>query len=124
MKQLLITIVAVVLVGCEANAPKGFVHIYAREGDIAAVKQHLAAGTDVNATDEFLGMTILHDAVLGGQKEIVELLIAEGADVNARGRVFLTPLDTALKASLNKEIADLLRKHGGKTSEELKAEGK
>ena len=124
MKQLLITIVAVVLVGCEANAPKGFVHIYAREGDIAAVKQHLAAGTDVNATDEFLGMTILHDAVLGGQKEIVEFLIAEGADVNAMGRTSLTPLDTALKASLNKEIADLLRKHGGKTGEELEAAAK
>ena len=124
MKQLLITIVAVVLVGCEANAPKGFVHIYAREGDIAAVIQHLAAGTDVNATDEFLGMTILHDAVLGGQKEIVEFLIAQDADVNATGRTYQTPLDTALEASRNKEIADLLRKHGGKTSEELKAEGK
>jgi len=59
MKQLLITITAVLLVGCEANAPKGSVHIYAREGDIAAVKQHLAAGTDVNAIDEFLGMTLL-----------------------------------------------------------------
>ena len=44
-----------------------------------------------------------------------------------------TPLDYAetvyedyssdLKAA-KKEIADLLRKHGGKTSEELKAEGK
>ncbi len=125
MKHLLvITIAAVVLVGCEANAPKGFVHIYAREGDIAAVKQHLAAGTDVNATDEFLGMTILHDAVLGDQKEIVEFLIAQDADVNATGRTYQTPLDTALEASRNKEIADLLRKHGGKTGEELKAEGK
>ena len=124
MKQLLITIAALVLVGCEANAPKGFVHIYAREGDIAAVKQHLAAGTDVNATDEFLGMTILHDAVLGGQKEIVEFLIAQDADVNATGRTYQPPLDTALEASRNKEIADLLRKQGGKTSEELKAEGK
>ena len=122
MKQLLITIVAVVLAGCEENAPKGFVHIYAREGDIAAVKQHLAAGTDVNATDEFLGMTILHDAVLGGQKEIVEFLIAQDADVNATGRTYQTPLDTALEASRNKEIADLLRKHGGKTSAELKAD--
>tara|TARA_B100000745_G_C20052898_1_gene359147 strand:+ start:722 stop:835 length:114 start_codon:yes stop_codon:yes gene_type:complete len=30
-----------------------------------------------------------------------------------------TPLDNT-----NDEIADILRKHGGKTSEELKAEGK
>ena len=28
------------------------------------------------------------------------------------------------RRSTNKEIADLLRKHGGKTSEQLKAEGK
>jgi ankyrin repeat protein len=128
MKSQLIAIVAAVLVvGCgptEPNAPKGSVHIYAQEGDIAAVKQHLAAGTDVNAKDDFIGMTILQSAALGGQKEIVEFLIAEGADVNAMGRTFLTPLDTALKASLNKEIADLLRKHGGKTGEELKAEDK
>jgi len=129
MKHLLITtIAAVVLVGCgptEPKAPKGSVHIYAQEGDIAAVKQHLAAGTDLNAKDDFIGMTILQSAALGGQKEIVELLIAKGADVNAKGsKGYFTPLDTALSHSLDKEIADLIRKHGGKTAEELKAEGK
>ena len=120
MKQIIITIGALLFVGCEAKAPNGSVHIYAKHGDIALVKQHLAAGTDVNATDEFLGMTILHDAVLGGQKEIVEFLIAQDADVNATGRTYQTPLDTALETSRNKEIAELLRKHGGKTAEELK----
>jgi hypothetical protein len=35
------------------------------------------------------------------------------------------PLDEALKYDFNNaEAADLLRKHGGKTGEELKAEGK
>ncbi|MDP6307252.1 MAG: ankyrin repeat domain-containing protein, partial [Verrucomicrobiota bacterium] len=53
--------------------------------------------------------------------EIVELLIANGADVNAKDGDGFTPLDLATN---NKEIADLLRKHGGKTGEELKAEGK
>ena len=33
------------------------------------------------------------------------------------------PLDTAILGKRT-EIADLLRKHGGKTGEELKAEGK
>jgi ankyrin repeat protein len=33
-----------------------------------------------------------------------------------------TPLDWAIK-QLHLETADLLRKHGGKTGEELKAEG-
>ena len=87
--------------------------------------QHLAAGTDVNAKDDYIGMTILQSAALGGQKEIVELLIAKGADVNAKGsKGYFTPLDTALSHSLDKDIADLLSKHGGKTGEELKAEGK
>tara|TARA_B100000575_G_C22817246_1_gene480991 strand:+ start:514 stop:645 length:132 start_codon:yes stop_codon:yes gene_type:complete len=35
----------------------------------------------------------------------------------------LTPLDAAIEFG-EQETADLLRKHGGKTAEELKAEGK
>jgi ankyrin repeat protein len=57
---------------------------------------------------------------LKGQKEIAELLVAAGADVNAKNKDGATPLDYA---SANKEIADLLRKHGGKTGAELKAAG-
>ena len=123
MKQLLITIAAMLLAGCEAQAPKGSVHIYAQEGDIIALKQHLAAGTDIHAKDELLGITILQSAVLGRQKEIVELLIAEGADVNAKcSKGLLTTLDTAISIG-DKKIRDLLRKHGAKTAEELKATG-
>jgi len=40
--------------------------------------------------------------------------------VNAKREDGKTPLDWAN----DKEIADLLRKHGGKMGEELKAEGK
>ena len=88
-------------------------------GNIEAVKQHLANGTDVNAKDAG-GDTPLHRAAWKGHKVIAELLIAAGADVNAKGEVGTTPLDMAD----DKETADLLRKHGGKTGEELKAEGK
>ena len=48
MKQLLITIAALVLVGC---GPSVDIHEAAEEGNIEVVKQHLAAGTDVNAED-------------------------------------------------------------------------
>jgi len=54
-------------------------------------------------------------------KEVVELLIAKGADVNPKDAAGSTPLDLSISKL---EIADLLRKHGGKTSAELKAEGK
>ena len=73
------------------------------------------------------GITPLHNAALNGHKEIVELLIAKGADVNVQGVDGSTPLDWAThldNPNASAELADLLRKHGGKTGEELKAEGK
>jgi len=85
MKHLLLTTIAtVVLVGC-GNPEADRALIDATEaGDIESIKQHLAAGADVNAKDK------------------------DGK----------TPFDGAS----NDETADLLRKHGGKTGAELKAE--
>ena len=145
MKHLLLTTIAAVLVvGCgesqqsapapeakpeppTVKAPDIPLWKAAIKGDIEAVKKHLAAGADVNAKDDQFGGTPLHYATGRGRKEIVELLITEGADVNAKlvsddphkGK---TPLNAANEAN-HPEIADLLRKHGGKTGEELKAEG-
>ena len=144
MKQLLITIVAVVLVGCGSSVPDQTIHEAAHSGDIEAVKQHLAAGTDVNVLgDEDYEAPPLYWAAHGGHKEIVELLIANGANLNLRSGMVVktedgsageqaaqrmmnnrTPLDMALDGLLKQEIADLLRKHSGKTGEELKAEAK
>jgi hypothetical protein len=55
----------------------------AETGNIEAVKQHLAAGTDVNTKDED-GGTPLHRAAERGHKETAELLIAQGADDSCR----------------------------------------
>ena len=105
------------------------------KGQIEEVKQHLAAGADVNSKDMYteplgidghydvFGKSILHIAAELGHEEIVEMLIAKGADINAKAIVGGTALDFALMRK-QKEIADLLSKHGGKTSEELKAEAK
>ena len=60
------------------------------DGNIEAVKQHLDAGTDVNATNA-VGQTPLHEAVQWGHLEIVELLISKGADVNAKNEPYLQP---------------------------------
>ena len=198
-QQLLITIAAVVLVGCASTqlsesptvkAPDISIHKAADDGNIEAIKQHIAAGTDVNLNDEWTplhaaankeiaelliakgadinakddtggtplfwaalegneevaellirqgadvnaagqkGWTALHWAVAMARKKSVELLIGEGADVNAKDLIYGTPLDnvgrfydTATKAK-EADLANLLRKHGGKTGEELEAEGK
>jgi hypothetical protein len=129
MKLLLTTIAAVLVVGCGPQPPDISIHMAAIDGNIEAVKQHLATGTDVNAEDA-AGTTPLHRAAGQGHKGIAELLIAAGADVNAKSDNGRTPLDGAEYVNedhhspedkaAKKEIADLLRKHGGKTGEELK----
>ena len=103
------------------KAPDISIHDAAKAGDIETVKQHLAAGTEMDVKGKD-GWTSLHWAASSDHKEIVELLIAAGANVNAedtageyRGS---TPLDWAPKTT-----AVLLRKHGGKTMKELKAAG-
>tara|TARA_B100000519_G_C14204830_1_gene419759 strand:- start:801 stop:1223 length:423 start_codon:yes stop_codon:yes gene_type:complete len=118
MKQLLITIAAVVLVGCGEPSSE-LLQQSVTDGNVEAVKQHLADGADVNVKDEARGLTPLHFATQNGQKEIVELLIADGADVNAKMNNGMTPLDCSalIPPSSNKtEIVDLLRKHGGEAS--------
>ena len=114
MKQLLITIAAVCLMGCAttqqpkpptAKAPDISIHEAVGTGNIEAVKKHLAAGTDVNANDG--GWTPLWYAADEGHKEIVELLIAKGADVNAKNKGDVTPLYGAARSG-RKEVAELL----------------
>jgi ankyrin repeat protein len=159
MKHILLTtIAAVVLVATTAFA--GPIHTAAEKGDLAGVQAELDKGVDVDEGDDSwpemtplhyavgeghtevvelliangadvsakdnIGRTPLHYAAFGSDKEIIELLIAEGADVNAKDDFYwYTPLDYAEEFSdpffgnVNTEIADLLRKHGGKTSEEL-----
>jgi ankyrin repeat protein len=105
----------------------------------AAMKGHkevaellIANGADVNA-ENLTWRTPLLVAAIRGHKEIAELLIANGADVNAKDENGWTPLvyakfvykrESPDAKAAKKETADLLRRHGGKTSEELKAEGK
>ena len=60
-------------------------------------------------------------------KHLLLTTIAAGADVNAKivtgTKQGLTPLDAANETN-HTETAALLRNHGGKTGDELKAEGK
>ena len=77
----------------------------------------------VNDTNQ-AGQTLLHIVAMKGDMKHAEVLISNGANLNAQQKYGgMTPLDTANYEKKSK-IADLLRKHGAKTAEELKAEGK
>jgi len=149
--------------GADVNAKSedGWTPLHSAAGGQKEIAEFLIEnGADVNARRNANWQTPLHQAALWGSKEIAALLIAKGADVNAKGKYGRTPLHYAASRGLNKiielliargagvntkievgdykgqtpldgaiqwnqtETADLLRKHGGKTGEELKAEGK
>ena len=128
MKQILITtIAAVLLVGCATKqppeppttkAPEISIHKAAYQGNIDAVRQQIAAGTDVNTQDDS-GWTPLHWAASKVHNKVAKLLIEEGADVNVVNKDGLAPLDYA-----ENQIFGVLIDNGAKSGAELKAEGK
>ena len=112
--------------GADVNSHSDYgtpLHEVAAQNQTQIAELLIAAGADVNSHSDYVDAPI-HQATLSGGKKITELLISAGADLNAKSIEGKTPLNYAIQ--YNKTgIADLLRKHGGKTSEELlKAEGK
>ena len=61
------------------------------KGNIEVVKYLVEKGADVNAHNELMGDTPLHDAVEGGQKEIIKVLIEAGAYVDITNKYGKTP---------------------------------
>lgn len=65
--------------------------------NLAMVELLLDAGVDVNAASGWELLTALHIAASGGHTEMVDLLLARGADPEARDRRMETPLMKASK---------------------------
>jgi hypothetical protein len=68
----------------------------------------LAQNSDAGAKDK-VGRTPLHWAALMGSSQVAELLLSNGADANMKDNEQRTPLAVAV----NKEVGEVLRRHGG-----------
>ena len=86
------------------------------------INKRKEAAKPLSEADKAL-LKVLSKPAWKGNIEAVKQHLAAGADVNAKGDFGRTPLQLAIQYN-NPEIADLFRKHGDKTGEELKAEGK
>ena len=120
------------------GAAQGATKSYQKYLDLA--KMLIAKGADVNVKlrsgsminddkpyRDKSGDTVLHQVVRSYSEkyasEVAQLLITNGARINEKNIRGQTPLNKALSNQRNK-TSDLLRKHDGKTGEELKAAGK
>ena len=92
----------------------------------------ITVGTDTNTKDNYGQTAIVHlfmnaDQNVTDQIEYIKILLEHGFNINevmTQKNARVSILDFAIGFKTSSEIIDLLRKHGGKTAEELKAEGK
>ena len=89
-------------------------YLATRLGSTAVVRQLLESGADPNLTALNADRTALHVASIIGKKDLVELLLEHGANVNAKDSVRRTPLYYAARYA-HKPAADVLKARGADT---------
>ena len=78
--------------------------------DIPAVNGFLSAGIDADVQDDSEGRTALITAAARGHLDIVQVLLAGGADANIKDKTGRTALFHALEARYD-DVADVLVSH-------------
>ena len=100
------------LLGFAVCLEAGPIHKAAQKGEVEKVKALLAQDAKlVNAREEGpRAFTPLHNAALAGKPDVAEVLVAGGADVNAKSDLKETPLHLATLGK-HKAIVELLLKN-------------
>lgn len=71
---------------------------YVVEQDLKAAQEILARGVDINRAYSLMGDTLLMEATRGGNKDMIELLLDYGADINQQRADGKTALMLAIKS--------------------------
>ncbi len=119
-RKIIIVIEVCVLMGLllTGTAQTGEMQNAVRKGDIAKVKGLLKTNPKLIAEEDIVGQTPLHWVATVGHwmanknhKKVAELLLAKGADINARDKHGWTPLHRAATRG-HEEMAKLLLAKG------------
>jgi ankyrin repeat protein len=97
-----------------AKVPSVDIHTAVLMGNKEALRQHIAAGTDINEKDPFGGSSPLISAALFGKTEEAKILIDAGADINFQNNDGATALHTAAFFCRPEIVRLLLEKGAGK----------
>src|SRR4051812_4056762 len=104
MKTILMIFIALLSIACSGQksdknsavkTPDVDIHTAVVTNNLEALKQHIAAGTNLNEKDPFGGSSPLISASVFGKPEAAKLLIDAGADVNFQNNDGSTALLTS-----------------------------
>ena len=99
----------------KVKTPAVDIHTAVVSGNVEALKQHVAAGTNINEKDPYGGSSPLISAALFGKTEMAKILIDAGADVNQINNDGSTALHTAAFFCRPEIVKLLLDKKADKT---------
>lgn len=90
--------------------PSSDIHYAAQVGSIRQVKRFLNKGVDINAKEkDSYRNTPLHKAVRHDQQDMIEFLVANGADIDSEASIGETPLHSAARIGSNKTVTLLIK---------------